>query len=247
MAVTRAITGDNTTLTESVALAPIVDITPIEPAYNIWLSEHPFQKLLTIQMDTTGNHPTIGMIFSATHHKDRIQLSHMEKGTPAAKTPRWSSTLKRVILLKLGNHHITKEDHVRAAVQDHRERLQTTAILSFATVQHHGIHPTEGSLMLYYNQLNVIAKHLNAAYPQPSPTNNTPHVRHTMGEPPPAPNIPNSTESTDTVIPPLQSELGQFFTLKQLKKRSDWDLWCKARFKMLYSYQEHHYGHSCLI
>ncbi len=45
--------------------------TIIQHPYNIWLSEHPFHKLLSIQCDTTGNHPTLGMIFAPTYHKDR--------------------------------------------------------------------------------------------------------------------------------------------------------------------------------
>jgi hypothetical protein len=62
----------------------------------------------------------------------------------------------------------------------------------------------KGSLMLYYDQLNVIGQHI----------------------------------TLDDAFTPLESDLGKFFTLKQLKQRPDWHLWCKARYKMLNSYQD---------
>jgi dUTP pyrophosphatase len=142
------------------------DMVPIKPPYNIWLSEHPFQKILNVQLETTVCHPTMGMVFNTTLHKDRIQLSDMVKSTPGAKLPRWRSTLKRAILLKVGNKHITNEEQVHQTVQDARQQQLPTIPLVFATVQYHGIHPMEGSLMLYYDQLNVIRQHLRAAYPQ---------------------------------------------------------------------------------
>jgi dUTP pyrophosphatase len=210
-------------------------VTEIVAPYNIWLSEHPFHKLLTIDMETKGSHPTMGMVLTTTHHKDRIQLVDMAKSTPAAKIPHWRSTLKCAILLKVGRHPVTNEEQVKSAVQELCAQNQQKTTLTFATVQHHGFHPTEGSLMLYYDQLNIIGQHLRAAYPPRQSTNNTPRVMQTVGEPPPAPNIPSSV---DPKLPPLASELGQFFTLKQLKKRPDWHLWRKAWYKMLDSYHD---------
>jgi dUTP pyrophosphatase len=55
--------------------------------YNIWLSTHPFHKILSIKIPVSGSHPTLGMVLSPTLHKDRIQLLDIEKGTPGAKTP----------------------------------------------------------------------------------------------------------------------------------------------------------------
>jgi hypothetical protein len=180
------------------------DMVPIEPPYNIWLSEHPFQKILNVQLETTGCHPTMGMVFNTTLHKDRIQLSDMVKSTPGAKLPRWRCTLKWAILLKVGDKHITNEEQVCQAVQDARQQQLPTIPLVFATVQYHGIHLMKGSLMLYYDQLNVIGQHI----------------------------------TLDDAFTPLESDVGKFFTLKQLKQHPDWHLWRKARYKMLDSYQD---------
>lgn len=186
----------------------------IDTPYNIWLiSEYPFQKLLQVQIAISRNHPILGMLFSKTSHRDRINLADIEKGTPAAKTPRWRSTLKCATLLKINGHSIKNTGDVREVVQNLRLQGTSTATWTFTMVQYHGLHPTEGSLMLYYDQLNVIAKYLLAAQHQPTMTF---HVRHTKtaDPPPPAPNKSSPSQThhqlTDDALP---SEWGQSFTL----------------------------------
>jgi hypothetical protein len=71
---------------------------------------------------------------------------------------------------------------------------------------------------LYYGQLNIIAQHLKNAYDRP--------CLHQLNA-----NEPTSTNQDDT-------ELGKFFTLKQIKKRPDWPEWKQARYDMLDSYKE---------
>jgi hypothetical protein len=44
----------------------------------------------------------------------------------------------------------------------------------------------------------------------------------------------NSSQDTQDTM--SKKDLGQSFTLKQIRKWSDWDQWCKERYKMLYSY-----------
>jgi hypothetical protein len=152
----------------------------------------------------------------------------MVKGTPGAKLPKWRSTLKRAILLSLNGARVSSEQDVICRISTLRQAGALKVQCTFATITYHGLHPTTSSLTLYYDQLNVIAQHLQAAYPKQLSTN--------MAIPP-APNIirqVNAPTGTD----PATTDLGKTFTLKELRKRTDWPEWRKARYKMLDSYHE---------
>jgi hypothetical protein len=115
---------------------------------------------------------------------------------------------------------------------------KTHVLCQFATIGYHPIHPTEGSIQLYYDQLNIIGKHLRDAHPTASSqekqvgiTNDddNPIIRAAamQGE-------QDQEQSTKTPDPHInEHDLGKFFTLKQLKQRSDWEQWKKERYKML--------------
>jgi hypothetical protein len=118
--------------------------------YNIWLSPHPFHKLMDVNIPIKGTHPMLGMDLSPTAHDSRIQLTDMIKSTPGAKW-RWRSAIKRAILLSINGTTIMTDNAAKTiAMLRHQGTRQATC--RFATIGYHGIHPTEGSLMLYYDQ-----------------------------------------------------------------------------------------------
>jgi hypothetical protein len=84
-------------------------------------------------------------------------------------------------------------------------------------MQPQSLHPQEGSLMLYYDQLNVIAQHL-------------------IDTPLPPPDPPDPQDIHEAVLRSVhdpstdEGDLGKFFTLKELNKPSDWDKWHQARY-----------------
>jgi glycosylphosphatidylinositol transamidase (GPIT) subunit GPI8 len=100
------------------------------------------------------------MRFNTTAHQHRIQLNDIVKGNSAAKTPKWRSTIKQALLLKINQEPVTCEADVKHIIETCRTNKDMNITCTFATVQQHGIHPTKGSLMLFYDQLNVNAKHL---------------------------------------------------------------------------------------
>lgn len=188
----------------------------------------------------------------------------MIKGTPGAKLPRWRSTLKRSILLTMDNKRVTKLADVHDVITKLRQKGQQHVSCTFATIAYHGLHPTTGSLNLYYDQLNIIGKHLQAAYGDTSITpNETPsdnpsdqptiipngettgtvleEIPAVLGDIPPAPNIrqiiTQNVTNTD-VDAPNPDDLGRTFTLRELKQRPDWNQWQQARYRMLDSYHE---------
>lgn len=177
----------------------------------------------------------------------------MVKGTLGAKILWWHSTIKQAILLAMNAWPITCEKDVMEAIKHVKQNSVTVIQCYFATVQHHGIHQVEGSLMLYYDQLNVIGQHMWVAYPwwypimsvftagdtcqhtTPATISNTIHIEHpsqgqvhsaqAAWDPTPVQMVPDPTISQD--------DLGKTFTVKQLWSHSDWELWRKAWFKML--------------
>ncbi len=232
--------------------------------YNLWLSTNPFFKTLQIDIPLTGSHATAGMKLDNTLHSGRLQLMDMIKGTPGAKLPRWRSTLKRSILLTMDNKRVTKLADVHDVITKLRQKGQQHVSCTFATIAYHGLHPTTGSLNLYYDQLNIIGKHLQAAYgdtsitPNETPSDNPsdlptiiPNGENTgtvleeipavLGDIPPAPNIrqiiTQNVTNTD-VDAPNPDDLGRTFTLRELKQRPDWKQWQQARYRMLDSYHE---------
>jgi hypothetical protein len=125
----------------------------------------------------------------------------------------------------------------------HGKTSRTHVLCQLATIGYHPIHPTEGSIQLYYDQLNIIAKNLRDAYPKASSqeeqvniTNddNNPIIRSagTLGDKTPA---QHKTELDPHIH---ENDLGKSFTLKQLKQCPDWEHWKKERYKMLDSYND---------
>jgi hypothetical protein len=101
------------------------------------------------------------------------------------------------------------------------------------------LHLTEGSLMLYYDQMNVIAAHLRQAYPDKyNPSQNRQEhssVNQVLDTGPAHDSFQSTSIGTNM---PAEQDLGKSFTLRELKKRDDWDEWRKARYAMLNSYHD---------
>jgi hypothetical protein len=90
-------------------------------------------------------------------------------------------------------------------------------------------------MILYYDQMNVITKHLRMAYSTATHSaNNINRInfkkRHKCSTP------PKIRKITDHCI--NESELGQFFKLNQLKKILDWPEWQNVCYKMLDIYHK---------
>jgi hypothetical protein len=111
---------------------------------------------------------------------------------------------------------ITEADLIQA-VNAARQRKQFRTTMEFATDDSYGIHPHHGVPQLYFDQINIIAKHLRDIQEEAITRQLTPS--HTT---PPTPEEPVS----------------QSFKLHQLRKREDWPEWRKSRFKMLDQYHE---------
>jgi hypothetical protein len=108
-------------------------------------------------------------------------------------------------------------DNIVAMMTDLNHRGETTITCTFATIRYHGIQPTEGSLMLSYDQLNIISKHLKA---NKSKTNQTLTPQEEANSATSTIETGVSTvQVTNTSDPHIDAkDLGKFFALKELRK-----------------------------
>ena len=193
----------------------------IQPPINIYMSDNPFDDLVNIKITIKGDHPTLGMILHQCPHRHKLQVTDMAKGTPACRIPKWRSILRHAYLLQLDKHIINSMDDLLKTIQQARKHRLLTAECKFATDKSYGIHPQMGIPQIYFDQMNIIARHIHDA--------NTDHktnqgVTRTLNHDP-TPN--NPTESQQKA-----------FTLSQLRKREDWPDWQNSRYKQLDQYME---------
>lgn len=215
----------------------ILEAGGIKP-YDIWLRNDPFEKQLIVTVPVSGTHPTLGLVLQQEPH-ECDQLVDMVKSTPGAKLNKWRSTIRRGCLLSIDNKPIKSITDVTTAIAQARKDKRQIVHCHFATVAYQPLHPIEGSLMLYYDQLNVIVQHLQQIEQDEIKLRETQsqpeHCSqlHAKPTPPPAPNLtrtdPALTQAIDDnniinsndqhTLGVAPDDLGKFFTLKQLKKR----------------------------
>jgi len=134
--------------------------------YNIWFSLDPYHKRVSIVIPVKGDHPTLGLLVRPTEQNHRVQLYDIEKSTPASKLPRWRSTFKRGIILSLNKQPVTNPSDLVQLVEQALQQKLLHVHCEIATVQYQPLHPIKGSLMLYNDQMNVVAKHLTTRITQ---------------------------------------------------------------------------------
>ena len=143
----------------------------------------------------------------------------MALSTPGSRLPKWRSTLQSAYILKVQEFPILNAEDMQHTVRQLRLRKIIKA-------------PIEGVMQIYFDEMNFIAKHLEAiaAERNVEVTTNDATVRlghePVLGEhvsplppgepPPPAPNI---------------TDVAQAFTKTQIMHRNDWTEWESNQFK----------------
>jgi dUTP pyrophosphatase len=62
------------------------------PTY-IYMSNDPFDDILTITIPIKGDHQTLGMLLQICPHRNRLQLHNMAPNTPGSCVQKWRSTI----------------------------------------------------------------------------------------------------------------------------------------------------------
>jgi dUTP pyrophosphatase len=200
--------------------------------YDIWMSHDPFENHLTVQLPVRGNHPTLGMSFQECEIRGRLRLQGMEKSTPGARIAKWRSTLRNAVLISINNDSIRTHSELQLAIRNARQTQAFQISCVFATDNVHGVHPMDGHLNIYHDQLSAFAQHVYAAEKEHRAQ------LHKQQEGPGPPNGDTIRVITDAPpTEPQDPEMGKFFKLKQLKDRDDWPIWQQARYKQLDQYE----------
>jgi hypothetical protein len=156
---------------------------------------------------------------------------------------KWRSTIWNAYILKVQEFTIFTAEDMEHAIRQIRLRNMIKAKITVATDRSYGVHPVEGIMQIYFDQMNVIAKHLEeirndhqdtitsiaATVRNVNAVNNEPVIISPPKDPipPQPPPLPN-LETLDDVA--------QSFMKKQLLKRDDWNEWEKGQFNQLDMY-----------
>mmetsp|Transcript_1233 Transcript_1233/g.1894 ORF Transcript_1233/g.1894 Transcript_1233/m.1894 type:complete len:178 (+) Transcript_1233:3620-4153(+) len=87
----------------------------------------------------------------------------MALSTPGARIPKWRSTLRFSYLLKINDTVIGNIQDVNTAVSSARTKKLFKLQCVFATEKSYGIHPIDGNLTIYFDQMDAFAKHVYEA------------------------------------------------------------------------------------
>jgi dUTP pyrophosphatase len=189
---------------------------------NLYLSLDPFDQTLTIQIPVKGEHPTLGMHLTQCPQHNRPQLTDMALGTPGSRLPKWQSLLRHTYLTTFQDHPIHNIKDLEDTVQKARQEGLINATCTFAVDKSYGIHPQQDIPQLHFDQLNIIAKHIQS-------------INHKCAQESTVRQLDSST-TTPSTSQSQTHEHPQSFTPSQLRKRPDWPEWQQAQYKMLNQY-----------
>jgi hypothetical protein len=226
-------------LNATIKSPPPISETVLKP-YDVYFCTNPFDNTMEIDVPIKGDHPTLGILSEFCDFRQRLQVTDMALSTPGSQLKSWRTVIRKSYILKFNDFAIQTKDDFKHAVKQTRQQKMLKAKLIIATDKSYGVHPTEGILQIHFDQLNVIAKHLEDIQKEadaqrmdnlPNPSMAT--VRHM------APAEPSDLPDPLPVpLPPMPPEevLAQAFSKKQLMKREDWPDRQQGIYKQLNQY-----------
>ena len=90
--------------------------TDITAPYHITLSPDPKNTTIVVPISIKGAHKTLGLEIKRDDDMNRIQLLQCNKGTPAAKIPKWRSTLRNSYIHKYNEEHVKSINHLKQLI-----------------------------------------------------------------------------------------------------------------------------------
>eukprot|EP00555_Chaetoceros_dichaeta_P015347 CAMPEP_0198275924 /NCGR_PEP_ID=MMETSP1447-20131203/65035_1 /TAXON_ID=420782 /ORGANISM="Chaetoceros dichaeta, Strain CCMP1751" /LENGTH=347 /DNA_ID=CAMNT_0043970831 /DNA_START=737 /DNA_END=1776 /DNA_ORIENTATION=+ len=100
------------------------------------LSSSPFGHAVDISLPTKGLHPTLGLSLECHDDTDRIILTSCIASTPAARVPRWRSTLMQNILVAIDHIPVTTLTDVSTRIATLRSSGATTLAITLIPKEH---------------------------------------------------------------------------------------------------------------
>lgn len=135
-------------------------------------------------------------------------------------------TLRNAYILKVQEFPIASAKDMEHAVEQLSLRKMIKAKIVIATDKSYSVHPMDGIMQIYFDQMNVIAKHLeeiaNECNAQDQQRPIIPAVYESTSNEPAA-DLPPAAPSPPH--PPPEVQVADLFTKKQLLKQTDWHEW----------------------
>jgi dUTP pyrophosphatase len=212
------------------------------PVCNVDISHDPFMDTQTASIVIRGNHPTMGLILEDSETwNSRVIISTCKPGTPALKIKNWRKRLKGNTLLKIGQTEITD---VKQATEIFAKLPRNEAIdITIGLDEKLPMHDTNGVPMMYFDQLNTIATHLQNidSGHLDNRINADETSKHTNNPIRKAINILKQHQSKGTIkmlqeILPKSKIKSKRLTRKKLKQTKEWDKWKLAEWLQLDQY-----------
>ena len=183
------------------------------PPYQITLSPDPFDNTIQILISTRTSHPTLGLITKYDEPMQRLQLVDCKHGTPAAKIPKWRSTLKNGHITHTNGIIVKSINHLIEILTKAKTNKESDVSITFSIMEKTAMYLMLGVLQLHHDHLNVIAKHLQEI------KQDTQLLRDTHD---------------DNVARPFVKKL----TRRKLKETPEWFKWNAAEFHQLDQYEQ---------
>lgn len=171
-----------------------------------------------MEIQLKGEHPTLGMQLDDRNMHGRIKLLHCEKGTPAYKMKKWRSVLRNSNIIEVENQPVATIAEIQDLIRKYKSQGKPNLTCTFATEERVTIHPTLGTPQLYFDQLNIIAKHLYECKTEEEIVLESDHI------------IPAICH-----VKKKKGGMSQF-TRTELRKRDDWEEWNKPEMTQLDNY-----------
>ena len=201
--------------------------TVIEPPVNVYLTDDPFDNLVTIDVKTFGHHPTLGIVLQQNKSfGNRYQLQDCLSSTPSARIHRWRSTLRHAVPVKINDQPINNKQDFKTLIRQARDKDDQSVQITFATVQNLALHPQLHIPMMYHDQLNILAQHLKSI----KDDFDTKHAAHKQY-------VNSLTASIATLT---STKKIKKLTREILKSQDDWFEWEASERKQLNQYEAQH-------
>jgi dUTP pyrophosphatase len=128
------------------------DPETIPAPFDIWFSPDPFDNHIEVLVAISGDHSMLGFQLQPCKSGQGLQLVDSATSTPAAKIPRWHSSLHKGFLLTFNGEAVSTVPELEAAVA-HAWQLKLLKVsVGFAIDKAVGIHPTEGIPVIYWDK-----------------------------------------------------------------------------------------------
>jgi hypothetical protein len=130
-----------------------------EPICNIDISHNPFSDIQKAEMEIRGNYKTKGLILeNCQQRQSTVIIKTCKQGTPATRIRNLRKRLKNSQLLSIDG--VTVDDVKTAEKILQNAKPKTTVVLEIGLSEKLPMHDDHGILMMYFDQLNTIATHL---------------------------------------------------------------------------------------